>query len=151
MKAAKRVNFQDILKLETLTDEEHIVLVYLNSRVMRLLLKDSLPFLLAVQQNMKVSFLFILFVCFLFVFFSVCGCSHTPPPPLDYPSAKFKAEGLFEYTYSGSWLHKDWALESDWDNGHSRKIDFYDYQIAVTDYYHFSTVASCDLLYNLTC
>ncbi len=61
MKAAKRVNFQDIVKLETLTDEEHIVLVYLNSRVMRLSLKDSLPFLLAVQQNMKVSFLFVLF------------------------------------------------------------------------------------------
>ncbi|CAM6077021.1 unnamed protein product [Sphagnum tenellum] len=53
MKSAKRVNFQDIVKLETLTDEEHIVLVYLNSRVMRLSLKDSLPFLLAVQQNMK--------------------------------------------------------------------------------------------------
>ncbi len=44
----------DIVKLETLTDEEHIVLVYLNSRVMRLSLKDSLPFLLAVQRNMKV-------------------------------------------------------------------------------------------------
>jgi hypothetical protein len=41
------------VKLETLTDEEHIVLVYLNSRVMRLSLKDSLPFLLAVQRNMK--------------------------------------------------------------------------------------------------
>ncbi len=54
MKAAKRVNFMDIVKLETLTDEEHIVLVYLNSRVMRLSLKDSLPFLLAVQRNMKV-------------------------------------------------------------------------------------------------
>ncbi|KAH9562610.1 hypothetical protein CY35_05G081400 [Sphagnum magellanicum] len=53
MKAAKRVNFQDIVKLETLTDEEHIVLVYLNSRVMRLSLKDPLPFLLTVQQNMK--------------------------------------------------------------------------------------------------
>ncbi|KAH9554372.1 hypothetical protein CY35_08G060500 [Sphagnum magellanicum] len=53
MKAAKRVNFMDIVKLETLTDEEHIVLVYLNSRVMRLSLKDSLPFLLAVQRNMK--------------------------------------------------------------------------------------------------
>jgi DnaJ family protein C protein 13 len=53
MKAAKRVNFQDIVKLETLTDEEHIVLVYLNSRVMQFSLKDSLPFLLAVQQNMK--------------------------------------------------------------------------------------------------
>jgi hypothetical protein len=54
MKAAKRVNFMDIVKLETLTDEEHIVLVYLNSRVMRLSLNDSLPFLLAVQRNMKV-------------------------------------------------------------------------------------------------
>ncbi|CAM6026456.1 unnamed protein product [Sphagnum balticum] len=53
MKAAKWVNFQDIVKLETVTDEEHIVLVYLNSRVMQLSLKDSLPFLLAVQQNMK--------------------------------------------------------------------------------------------------
>ncbi len=68
MKAAKRVNFQDIVKLETLTDEEHIVLVYLNSRVMRLSLKDSLPFLLAVQQNMKVSFLFVHFY-FIFIFF----------------------------------------------------------------------------------
>jgi hypothetical protein len=92
MKAAKRVNFQDIVKLETLTDEEHIVLVYLNSRVMRLSLKDSLPFLLAVQQNMKVSFLFFFFLLFFKVFYSVCGCSHTQPPPLDYPSAKFKAE-----------------------------------------------------------
>lgn len=55
MKGAKRVNFKDIVKLETLSDDEHIVLVYLASRVMRLSLKDSLPFLLAVQRNMKVS------------------------------------------------------------------------------------------------
>ncbi|XP_024368115.1 uncharacterized protein [Physcomitrium patens] len=53
MKGAKRVNFRDIVKLETLIDDEHIVLVYLASRVMRLSLKDSLPFLLAVQRNMK--------------------------------------------------------------------------------------------------
>lgn len=53
MKGAKRVNFKDIVKLETLSDDEHIVLVYLASRVMRLSLKDSLPFLLAVQRNMK--------------------------------------------------------------------------------------------------
>lgn len=55
MKGAKRINFKDIVKLETLSDDEHIVLVYLASRVMRLSLKDSLPFLLAVQRNMKVS------------------------------------------------------------------------------------------------
>lgn len=55
LKGAKRVNFKDIVKLETLSDDEHIVLVYLASRVMRLSLKDSLPFLLAVQRNMKVS------------------------------------------------------------------------------------------------
>lgn len=55
MKGAKRVNFKDIVKLETLSDDEHIVLVYLASRVMRLSLKDSLPFLLAVQRNMKVG------------------------------------------------------------------------------------------------
>jgi hypothetical protein len=77
MKAAKRVNFQDIVKLETLTDEEHIVLVYLNSRVMRVSLKDSLPFLLAVQQNMKVSFLFVLFfVCVFFRFVVVATHRH---------------------------------------------------------------------------
>ena len=46
---------KDIVKLETLSDDEHIVLVYLASRVMRLSLKDSLPFLLAVQRNMKVG------------------------------------------------------------------------------------------------
>lgn len=55
MKGAKRINLKDIVKLETLSDDEHIVLVYLASRVMRLSLKDSLPFLLAVQRNMKVS------------------------------------------------------------------------------------------------
>lgn len=55
MKGAKRVNFKEIVKLETLSDDEHIVLVYLASRVMRLSLKDSLPFLLAVQRNMKVG------------------------------------------------------------------------------------------------
>lgn len=55
MKGAKRVNFKDIVKLETLSDDEHIVLVYLASRVMRLSLKDSLPFLLAVQRNMKTN------------------------------------------------------------------------------------------------
>jgi hypothetical protein len=75
MKAAKRVNFQDIVKLETLTDEEHIVLVYLNSRVMQLSLKDSLPFLLAVQQNMKVSF-FVFFFSFLVFFWFVVVDTH---------------------------------------------------------------------------
>lgn len=57
MTGAKRINFEDIVKLETLSDDEHIVLVYLSSRVMRLSLKDSLPFLLAVQRNMKVRLL----------------------------------------------------------------------------------------------
>ena len=57
MTGAKRINFEDIVKLETLSDDEHIVLVYLSSRVMRLSLKDSLPFLLAVQRNMKVCLL----------------------------------------------------------------------------------------------
>ncbi len=71
MKAAKRINFQDIVKLETFTDEEHIVLVYLNSRVMRLSLKDSLPFLLTVQQNMKVSFFFVLFFFLFLCFFGL--------------------------------------------------------------------------------
>ncbi|BBN14040.1 DnaJ homolog subfamily C member 13 [Marchantia polymorpha subsp. ruderalis] len=50
---AKKVNFQDIIKMETLIDDEHVVLLYLKSRVMRLSLKDSLPFLQAVQRNMK--------------------------------------------------------------------------------------------------
>jgi hypothetical protein len=54
-KCSKRVNFKDIVKLETLSDDEHVVLVYLASRVMRLSLKDSLPFLVAVQRNMKVG------------------------------------------------------------------------------------------------
>ena len=36
---------KDIVKLETLSDDEHIVLVYLASRVMRLSLKDSLSIL----------------------------------------------------------------------------------------------------------
>lgn len=51
---AKKVNFQDIVKMETLIDDEHVALLYLKSRVMRLSLKDSLPFLQAVQFNMKV-------------------------------------------------------------------------------------------------
>ncbi len=37
-------------------------------------------------------FVFFFFLLFFTVFYSVCGCSHTQPPPLDYPSAKFKAE-----------------------------------------------------------
>ncbi|CAM6112927.1 unnamed protein product [Calypogeia fissa] len=50
---AKKVNFEDIVKMETLIDDEHVALLYLKSRVMRLSLKDSLPFLQAVQLNMK--------------------------------------------------------------------------------------------------
>lgn len=55
MRAGKKVNFQDIVKLEMLSDDEHIVLVSLKSRTLRLSIKDSLPFLCAIQRNMKVG------------------------------------------------------------------------------------------------
>lgn len=55
MRAGKKVNFQDIVKLEMLSDDEQIVLVSLKSRTLRLSIKDSLPFLCAVQRNMKVG------------------------------------------------------------------------------------------------
>lgn len=54
--AGKKMNFSDILKLEILVDDEHVVLLYFKSRIMRLSLKDTSPFLQLLQQNMK-SFL----------------------------------------------------------------------------------------------
>lgn len=54
MKASKKVNFQDIVKLEILSDDEQIVLVSLRSRTMRLAVKDSVAFVCAIQRNMKV-------------------------------------------------------------------------------------------------
>lgn len=50
---AKQLNFQDIIKMQMLADDEHVLLLYFKSRVMRLSLKDSLPFLQAIQKNMK--------------------------------------------------------------------------------------------------
>lgn len=58
-KASKKVNFQDIVKLEILSDDEQIVLVSLRSRTMRLAVNDSVAFVCAIQRNMKVrTFLF---------------------------------------------------------------------------------------------
>lgn len=54
IKASKKVNFQDIVKLEILSDDEQIVLVSLRSRTMRLAVKDSVAFVCAIQRNMKV-------------------------------------------------------------------------------------------------
>lgn len=54
VKASKKVNFQDIVKLEILSDDEQIVLVSLRSRTMRLAVKDSVAFVCAIQRNMKV-------------------------------------------------------------------------------------------------
>lgn len=54
MKASKKVNFQDIVKLEILSDDEQVVLISLKSRTMRLLVKDSVAFVSAIQRNMKV-------------------------------------------------------------------------------------------------
>ncbi|MCO5565126.1 hypothetical protein L7F22_018797 [Adiantum nelumboides] len=50
---AKKLNLLDILKVEILTDDEHVVLLYFKSRIMRLSLKDISPFLQSIQQNMK--------------------------------------------------------------------------------------------------
>lgn len=50
---AKKMNFMDILKVEVLSDDEHVVLLYFKSRIMRLSLKDVSPFLQSLQQNMK--------------------------------------------------------------------------------------------------
>lgn len=54
VKASKKVNFQDIVKLEILSDDEQVVLISLKSRTMRLLVKDSVAFVSAIQRNMKV-------------------------------------------------------------------------------------------------
>lgn len=51
--SAKKMNLIDILKVEVLSDDEHVVLLYFKSRIMRLSLKDISPFLQSVQQNMK--------------------------------------------------------------------------------------------------
>ncbi|KAG0579697.1 hypothetical protein KC19_4G117600 [Ceratodon purpureus] len=53
VKASKKVNFQDIVKLEIISDDEQIVLVSLRSRTMRLAVKDSMAFVSAIQRNMK--------------------------------------------------------------------------------------------------
>eukprot|EP00250_Pteridium_aquilinum_P018104 c23944_g1_i1 orf=785-7753(-) len=50
---AKKMNLIDILRVEVLSDDEHVVLLYFKSRIMRLSLKDISPFLQSVQQNMK--------------------------------------------------------------------------------------------------
>lgn len=52
--ASKKINFQDIVKLEVLSDEEEIVLVSLKSRTVRLVVSDSAGFLSAIQRNVKV-------------------------------------------------------------------------------------------------
>jgi len=52
--ASKKVNFQDIVKVEHLSDDEEIVLVSLKSRTIRLLVRDSAGFLSAIKSNMKV-------------------------------------------------------------------------------------------------
>lgn len=57
--ASKKVNFQDIVKLEHLSDDEEIVLVSLKSRTIRLLVKDPAGFLSAIKTNMKVCHSFV--------------------------------------------------------------------------------------------
>lgn len=52
---AKQINFQDIIKMQMLADDEHVLLLHFKSRIMRLSLKDSLPFLQAIQKNMKTN------------------------------------------------------------------------------------------------
>ena len=52
--ASKKINFQDIVKLELLSDDEEIVLISLKSRTVRLVVSDSVGFLSAIQRNMKV-------------------------------------------------------------------------------------------------
>eukprot|EP00850_Spirogloea_muscicola_P007083 SM000035S13063 [mRNA] locus=s35:223450:237908:+ [translate_table: standard] len=49
----KKINLQDILQVEILGDDGRIVLLHFKSRVLRLSLRDSLAFALAVQRNMK--------------------------------------------------------------------------------------------------
>lgn len=50
---SKKINFQDIVKMEIVADDEHALLLYFKSRVMRLSVKESLPFLEAIQTNTK--------------------------------------------------------------------------------------------------
>ena len=52
--ASKKINYQDIVKLEQLSDDEEIVLVSLKSRIIRLVVSDSAGFVSAIQRNMKV-------------------------------------------------------------------------------------------------
>ncbi|KAG0590844.1 hypothetical protein KC19_1G130600 [Ceratodon purpureus] len=53
--ASKKINFQDIVKLELLSDDEEIVLISLKSRTVRLVVSDSVGFLSAIQRNMKTN------------------------------------------------------------------------------------------------
>lgn len=52
----KKINLQDILKIETLGDDARVVLLHMKSRTWRLSLpKDALQFAMAIQRNMKVG------------------------------------------------------------------------------------------------
>ncbi|EFJ24515.1 hypothetical protein SELMODRAFT_414652 [Selaginella moellendorffii] len=50
---AKKINFNDIVKVQTMADDDHIVLLHLHSRMLRLSITDASPFLLALSRNMK--------------------------------------------------------------------------------------------------
>ena len=54
VKASKNINFQDIVELQILSDDEQVVLISLRSQTMRLVVKDSVAFVRAIQRNMKV-------------------------------------------------------------------------------------------------
>lgn len=51
---SQKINFQDIVKLELLSDDKEIVLISLKSRTVRLVISDSAGFLSTIQRNMKV-------------------------------------------------------------------------------------------------
>ena len=51
----KKINLQDILKIETLGDDARLVLLHMKSRIWPLsLTKDAMQFAMSIQRNMKV-------------------------------------------------------------------------------------------------
>jgi hypothetical protein len=69
---SKRMNFIDILKVEVLSDDEHVLLLYFKSRILRLSLKDISQFILSLQENMKVSEIKVRCIVYVFLLFPFC-------------------------------------------------------------------------------
>lgn len=80
----KKINLQDILKIETLGDDVRLVLLHMKSRIWPLsLTKDALQFAMSIQRNMKVRRYYFfsgrsttnLFFCFIFHAFLIVDIS----------------------------------------------------------------------------